>query len=142
LGETTDDYDRSEHEVMIIEKPENPGKGTNGGTSGNEKEKPFGTRTSPGTRFVERATALRGLSISRPMEPEGSDRRRTLVAIRDKDPEIPYAKLEAATRDLVCALMERQDRMNEELFYKITDLEYRLSDLETDLRSNDEEVAG
>jgi hypothetical protein len=50
--------------------------------------------------------------------------------IYDKDAEIPYVKFEAAARDLVCSLMERQDRMNEEIFYKITDLAYRVEDLE------------
>ena len=42
-------------------------------------------------------------------------------------------KFEAAARDLVCSLMERQDRMNEEIFYKINDLVYRVEDLEQDL---------
>ena len=41
-------------------------------------------------------------------------------------------KFEAAARDLVCSLMERQDRMNEEIFYRINDLAYRLDDLEED----------
>jgi hypothetical protein len=50
--------------------------------------------------------------------------------IYEKDAEIPYVKLEAAARDLVCSLMERQDRMNEEIFYKISDLSYRVEDLE------------
>jgi hypothetical protein len=52
--------------------------------------------------------------------------------IYGKDPEIPYVKFEAAVRDLVCSLMERQDRMNEEIFYQINDLRYRVEDLEQD----------
>ena len=43
---------------------------------------------------------------------------------------MPYVKLEAAARALVCSLMERQDRMNEEIFYKLNDLAYRVEDLE------------
>jgi hypothetical protein len=39
-------------------------------------------------------------------------------------------KFEAAIRDMVCSLMERQDRMNEEIFYRINDLGSRLDDLE------------
>jgi len=50
--------------------------------------------------------------------------------INDKDAEVPYVKLEAAARALVCSLMERQDRMNEEIFYKLNDLAYRVEDLE------------
>jgi hypothetical protein len=45
-------------------------------------------------------------------------------------------KFEAAARDLVCSLMERQDRMNEEIFYRINDLAYRLDDLEEDRQEN------
>jgi len=50
--------------------------------------------------------------------------------IYEKDAEIPYVKFEAAARDLVCSLMERQDRMNEEIFSKINDLAYRVDDIE------------
>jgi uncharacterized protein YuzE len=52
--------------------------------------------------------------------------------IYGREAEIPYVKFEAATRDLVCSLMERQDRMNEEIFCKINDLEYRIEDIEQD----------
>lgn len=86
--------------------------------------------TSPRPKPAVRATALRGLSISRPLEPKSSLRRQTLLDIYSKDSEIPYLKLDAAIRDIVCALMERQDRMNEVLFCKLNDLEYRVGDLE------------
>ena len=79
-----------------------------------------------------RATALRGQSITRPQEPKSTLRRRTQLDIYGKDPEIPYVKFEAAARDLVCSLMERQDRMNEEIFYKLNDLAFRIEDLEQD----------
>ena len=85
-------------------------------------------KTAP--RLVERATALRGLGIGRPPEPKSSRRRRTQTDIYCRDPEIPYVKFEAAARDLVCSLMERQDRMNEEIFYRINDLACRVDDLE------------
>jgi hypothetical protein len=86
-------------------------------------------RKHPAPRLVQRATALRGLGIGR-SGPKSSQRRQTLRDIMVKDAEIPYVKFEAAVRDLVCSLMERQDRMNEEIFYRINDLGYRIEDLE------------
>lgn len=90
------------------------------------------TRTTTAPRLVERVTALRGQSIARPQEPKSTSRRRTQLDIYGKDPEIPYVKFEAAARDIVCSLMERQDRMNEEIFSKLNDLGYRVEDLEQD----------
>jgi hypothetical protein len=88
------------------------------------------TRTAP--RLADRVTALRGQGITRPPEPKSLLRRQTQGDIYGKDAEIPYVKFEAATRDLVCSLMERQDRMNEEIFNKMNDLGYRFGDLEED----------
>jgi hypothetical protein len=88
------------------------------------------SKTTP--RLVERATALRGHSIARPKEPTSTTRRQTQLDIYGKDSEIPYVKFEKAARDLVCSLMERQDRMNEEIFLKINDLEYRVDDIGED----------
>jgi hypothetical protein len=79
---------------------------------------------------VDRVTALRGQSIAHPRRPKNVLRRQSQYDIYGKDPEIPYVKFEAAARDLVCSLMERQDRMNEEIFYQINDLAYRVEDLE------------
>ena len=86
------------------------------------------TRTAP--PLVDRVTALRGQGIARPQEPKSILRRQTQADIYGRDAEIPYVKFEAAARDLVCSLMERQDRMNEEIFYKLNDLAYRVEDLE------------
>ena len=87
-------------------------------------------RTTTAPRLVERVTALRGQSIARPQEPKSVRRRQTRYDLNEKDPEIPYVKYEEATRDLICSLMERQDRMNEEIFCKINDLAYRVDDIE------------
>jgi len=87
-------------------------------------------RTTTAPLQVERATALRGQSIARPQEPKSIRRLHTRMDIYEKDAEIPYVKFEAAARDLVCSLMERQDRMNEEIFSKINDLAYRVDDIE------------
>jgi hypothetical protein len=52
--------------------------------------------------------------------------------LKQPDPKIPYVKTERAIRDLVCSLLERQDRMNEVILCRLIDLEYRIDDLETD----------
>lgn len=127
----------------MAEKPVKNKPGLSGpGETGTGPESPAGKKeqtalsAKAAPRLVERATALRGLGIGRPPEPKSSRRRRTQTDIYCKDPEIPYVRFEAATRDLVCSLMERQDRMNEEIFYRINDLAYRIGDLEEE-RSRD-----
>jgi len=57
-------------------------------------------------------------------------RKNTETDLNEKDPEVPYVKTERAIRDLVCSLMERQDRMNEEILRQVIDLQYRVDDLE------------
>jgi hypothetical protein len=106
------------------------------GDQGPGQNSPIGgkgcTATSPSTSplLVEMATALRGQSITRPKTPKSMNRRHTLMDIYSRDPEVPYVKFETTVRDLVCSLIERQDRMNKELFLKINDLEYRVADFE------------
>jgi hypothetical protein len=109
--------------------PGEPGTGPES-PAAQEKQMPLRKKTAP--QLVERATALRGLGIGRPPEPKSSRRRRTRRDIYGKDPEIPYVKFEEAARDLICSLMERQDRMNEEIFYRINDLACKVEDLEQD----------
>ena len=87
-------------------------------------------RTGTAPPLVDRVTALRGQGIASPKKPKSTLRRQTQTDIYGKDAEVPYVKLEAAARDLICSLMERQDRMNEEIFNKLNDLGYRLGDLE------------
>jgi len=103
---------------------------------GQDSMDPGDARTAKRTRTVphlaDRVTALRGQGIARPPEPKSILRRQTQADIYNKDAEIPYVKFEAAARDLVCSLMERQDRMNEEIFNKLNDLGYRVEDLEED----------
>ena len=116
---------------------ENQGPGPAGSSeqgTGQNSTEPGETRNAKRTRItprlVERVTALRGQGIARPPEPKSTRRRRTRMDIYNKDAEIPYVKFEAVARDLVCSLMERQDRMNEEIFYKINDLAYRVEGIE------------
>lgn len=100
--------------------------------NGTENTKQTPGAEAPAPRLVERVTALRGLSISRQRKRKSTLRQRTRAAIFEKDAEVPYVKYEAALQDLVCSLMERQDRMNEEIFYRMADLEYRVGDLEAE----------
>jgi len=84
---------------------------------------------------VQRRTALRGQSIGAARPASRTIRKYTEDELRERDPEIPYMKAEAAYRDLVCSLMERQDRMNVDLLERIVDLQYRVEDLELDVES-------
>lgn len=89
-------------------------------------------RTKTAVPLVERVTALRGQGIVLSKDPKSTLRRQTQADIYTKGAEVPYMKLEAAARDLVCSLMERQDRMNEEIFSRLNDLAFRVEDLEED----------
>ena len=90
-------------------------------------------RTKTASLPAVRATALRGQDITRHQSPKSTYRRQTQQDIYGKDPEIPYVKFEAVFRDLVCSLMERQDRMTEEIFLKLNDHGYQIEDLQQEL---------
>ena len=112
-----------------------PGRAGSGGEGiGQNSTDPKDARTAKRTRtsppLVERVTAMRGQGIASPKKPKSTLRRQTQTDIFGRDAEVPYVKLEAAARALVCSLMERQDRMNEEIFYKLNDLTCRVEDLE------------
>lgn len=115
-------------EPGIAENKKDPGKNPTGAVEIHKAAARSKTAPLPAVR----ATALRGQSITRLREPKSPCRRQTQQDLYGRDPEIPYVKFEAAFRDLVCSLMERQDRMNEEIFYKLNDLGYRIEDLEQD----------
>ena len=85
----------------------------------------------PASRLVECRTELRGPAIASGRVPAGIVRKNTESDLNEKNPEIPYVKMERAIRDLVCSLMERQDRMNEEILLRVIDLQYRMDGLET-----------
>jgi hypothetical protein len=89
-----------------------------------------GGKGSASPRLADRMTGLRGLSIGKRRVAQSTLRARTEGDLRQSDAEIPYARTEKALRDLVCSLMERQDRMNEAIFLKLIDLEYRVDDSE------------
>ena len=116
------------------QEPGPAGSGDQG--TGQNSENPGDVRTSKRTKtaplLVERVTVMRGQGIAAHKKPKSTLRRQTQADIYSKGAEVPYLKLEAAARDLVCSLMERQDRMNEEIFYKLNDLSFRVGDLEED----------
>jgi hypothetical protein len=102
-----------------------------GGATGQEADKtdaPPVTRKAP--RLARRVTALRGLEINSGQRPKRSVLSRILRDLLAYDSDVPYAVVEKAQRDLVCSLIERQDRVTEKLLLMINDLQYRTDDLE------------
>ena len=98
-------------------------------------------KTKP--RLVVRRTGLRGLGIGAAPVPSRTIRKHTEEALNERDPEIPYVRFEDGLHELVCSLMERQDRMNEELLLRMIDLQYRMDDIEADFSvMNGESPAG
>ncbi len=71
---------------------------------------------------VVRKTELQGMSAKPCPDNQARIRRRTERDLKDPDADIPYAKTERAVRDLVCSLIERQDRMNIDIFLEINGL--------------------
>ena len=58
------------------------------------------------------------------------------------EPAIPYLETERAIRDLVCSIIEWQDRMNEVLLRRIIELENGIRDIKRDrLREKKEKVS-
>jgi hypothetical protein len=92
------------------------------------------TREKKPVKPVERKTALRGQAIAPGKNPK---RQRKTISreLMEEDSDVPYAAAEKATRDLICSLIERQDRAIEGLLLVITDMQYRLDDLEDAGRS-------
>jgi hypothetical protein len=72
---------------------------------------------------VVRKTELQGMSAKPSPDNQAQIRRRTERDLKDADADIPYAKTERAVRDLVCSLIERQDRMNIDIFLEINTMQ-------------------
>ena len=100
----------------------------------NNQQQDLKTKDTP-PRLVERATALRGMSICSAKDSKSTCRKRTELDLHSPYAEVPYIKTEQAIRALVCSLMERQDRMNVEIFLKLNDLKYRFDDFELNKKS-------
>lgn len=90
-----------------------------------------GSRTvSKPARSVFRKTEL--LGISPPSEPDAikKARQRTLRNIRDPDGTIAYRPFEDAFRDFTCSLVERQERVYDEMLLHVADLQQQIDALE------------
>ncbi|MCK9579514.1 MAG: hypothetical protein M0Q92_03565 [Methanoregula sp.] len=90
----------------------------------------------PGNRTVRRSaksvfrkTEL--LGIAPPVEPEEIKkvRQRTLKNIRDPDGEVAYRSFEDSFRTFVCSLVERQDRIYDEMLLHAADLQQQIDAL-------------
>jgi len=102
----------------------------NAGTGQENTDEQNNGHGSTAPRLVERMTGLRALNIGYGRVAQSTIRKRTERDLRLPEAEIPYFKTEKAVRDLVCSLMERQDRMNEAIFLQLNDLAYRVDDIE------------
>jgi len=101
------------------------------GTAGRQEIKAGAPSAEPkAPRLVERVTALRGQAIDHGQRPKRSVRSGIKLELLAYDSDIPYAAVEKAQRDLVCSLIERQDRVTEKLLLMINDLQYRTDELE------------
>jgi len=81
-------------------------------------------------KLMERKTGLRGLSIDAIPLPKRSIRSQTEKELISRDSDVPYSDAEKANRNLICSLIERQDRVVEQLLLHVNDLQYRVDDLE------------
>jgi hypothetical protein len=101
------------------------------GTAGRQENKAGAHSAEPrAPRLVERVTALRGQAIDHGQRPKRSVRSGIRQELLAYDSDIPYMAAEKAQRDLVCSLIERQDRVTEKLLLMINDLQYRTDELE------------
>jgi hypothetical protein len=82
--------------------------------------------------LVTRVTELNDLNGSPRLTSKERIRRKTMQDFRMPDPAIPYLETERAIRDLVCSIIEWQDRMNEVLLRRIIELENGIRDLKKD----------
>jgi hypothetical protein len=88
-----------------------------------------GTTHRP-AKTVFRKTEL--LGIAPPIEPDAikKARKRTLKSIRDPGGTIAYRPFEDMFRNFVCSLVERQDRIYDELLLHVADLQQQIDALE------------
>lgn len=108
-----------------------PGAGQENGKKASASKKPIVARP---VRKVVRKTELQGFAMSSFMDPS-EIRKRTERDLKFPDADIPYYKAEDALRDLVCSLMEREDRLNEDMFLRWNGLKHRIEDLEDEVQA-------
>jgi len=82
-------------------------------------------------RRVDRKTELHNAAASF-TDPHGI-RKRTERDLLGPDPEIPYYSAEEAVRDLVCTIMEREDRLYDDLYIRWNGMKHRIEALEDEI---------
>ncbi len=114
-----------------------PGAGAAGPVNG---ELEWAKKHVPGKRTARRPakTVFRKtelLGIAPPTEPDAikKARQRTLRTIRDPDGEIAYRTFEDSFRDFTCSLVERQDKVYDEMLLHVADLQQQIDALENRL---------
>ncbi|PKL69202.1 MAG: hypothetical protein CVV30_06390 [Methanomicrobiales archaeon HGW-Methanomicrobiales-1] len=108
--------------------------GKNGAVPGHFESRRTATAGKNPVKPVERKTGLRGQAIAPGKNPK--IRRQAIIReLMENNSDIPYAAVEKANQDLICSLIERQDRAIEGVLLLITDMQYRLDDLEDAGRS-------
>lgn len=117
--------------------------------TGNENPKPHaaakGQARKPPVRPVKkvfRKTELHGTGPATTPEECDRLRRKTIQNLKEPGAEISYKQFEAAFRDYTCSLIERQDRIRDELFFHVADLQQQVNDLEQILAEVQKERSG
>ena len=107
------------------------------GTGPANDELEWAKRHVPGHRTVHQPpkTVFRKTELLGIAPPTGPDeirkaRQRTLKNIRDPDGEVAYRRFEDAFRDFICSLVERQDKIYDEMLLHVADLQQRIDLLE------------
>jgi len=91
-----------------------------------------GKRTvhKPAPRSVFRKTELNGIAPPSTPNEIKKARQRTMKNIRDPDSAIAYRPFEDAFRDFTCSLVEREDRVYDEMLLHVADLQQQIDALE------------
>ena len=82
---------------------------------------------------VFRKTELHGTTTASTPDEGKKIRRRTMQSLKSSAATVSYIPFEAAFKDFICSLMERQDMMGEELHHHIADLQQQIDALEDQL---------
>jgi hypothetical protein len=93
-------------------------------------------------RSVFRKTELNGINPASTPDGKKRVRKRTMQNLNAPGGIVAYVPFEAAFRDFICSLMERQDQNAEEMFLQCADLRQRLDALEDRLERDRAAQAG
>ena len=84
----------------------------------------------PVPKSVFRKTELLGIAPPSAPDEIKKARQRTLRIIRDPDGEVAYRMFEDSFRDFTCSLVERQDKVYDEMLLHVADLQQQIDALE------------